>query len=159
MSATTPLTRSAPSHTELGKKMPFSNYKNTHKLKITRSPSFGGARQNTVPLNFTASADVPSNSMCHYWCSCLTWPWPNYVHLYQLHPFYALSCSTQLHFAADWKQPMTYVLSIKFIRLVVPDEWVKFRDTRLNRSLYIRPKVVVGAFSTVLWISITANRK
>ena len=52
-----------------------------------------------LPLNFTISADIRSNSLCHYCWSCLK-PWPNCAPLCQPHPFDALLCSTWLHFCS-----------------------------------------------------------
>ena len=75
----------------------------------TTSPPIGGARQNSTPLNFTISADDQSNSVCHYWWSCLE-PWPNYAPIcrpHGPHPFYTLLYSTWLHFATDRKQLVT----------------------------------------------------
>ena len=36
------------------------------------------------------------------------------------------------------------VIYESFVRLTVPDQYVKFRDPRLNRSLEIRPETVGG---------------
>ena len=47
------------------------------------------------------------------------------------------------------------VISSRFVRLIVPDNFVKFCDPRLNCSLEIRPKVLV--FDRFFWI--TSTRK
>ena len=62
-----------------GQQAKMSNGLDNRKLVnlSTRSPPVGGPRHNAAPLHFTISANVHSNSVCHYWWSCLK-PWPNY---------------------------------------------------------------------------------
>ena len=52
------------------------------------------------------------------------------------------------------------VLSAIFVRMIVRDKFVKFRDPGLNRSWEIPPEAVEGGiFDRFLKTSITANRK
>ena len=62
--------------------------------RVTRSSPIctSVARQNAAPFDFTISADIQSNSVRHYWLSCVK-PWLNYAPLCWPDPFYALSCS------------------------------------------------------------------
>ena len=58
----------------------------------------------------------------------------------RLDTLYALSCSIQLNFAADWKQLLTsYPAGLK---APVGNKALKFGEPRLNRSQEILPKLV-----------------
>ena len=63
------------------------------------------------------------------------------MRLYATAPVLCLFCSRP-EAASD-------VVSDRFMRLAVPDKWLKFRDRRLNRVPEIRPKPSDAAFSTV----------
>ena len=70
-----------------------------------------------------------------------------------LDPFDALLCSIQLHCAAGWKEAKD-VISSSSVRLIVPDEAVKFRDPGLNRSRELRLEAVrYGNFGRLFTIA------
>ena len=56
------------------------------------------------------------------------------IQICQPDSFYALLCSIQLYyFAIDWEGASAVIFGM-FVRLIVPQNAVKFRVPRLNRS-------------------------
>ena len=80
-------------------------------LRLTRSPSIGGARQNAAPFNCTITEDafMPAAPVLRTFVQYLN-----------------AFCS--------WPDTASEVLSGCFVRTIVDDKRVKCRDPRLNRS-------------------------
>ena len=62
--------------------------------------------------------------------------WPSVPVLRTCVQYFIAFCS-RLETASD-------VVSSKFVRPIIPDKPVKFRDPHLNRSRYIPPEIIVG---------------
>ena len=78
--------------------------------------------------------------------------WPNYSILCRPHPFHVLLCSIY-SILQPTRNSAADVISDRFVRLIVPDMWVKFGDPRLNHSVNMRPEAIGDGI-----FAITADR-
>ena len=72
--------------------------------------------------------------------------WPNYALICRKHPFYALFVQSYLIAFCGRPDIASDVVSCRFVRLIVQDKLIKFRNPGLNLSREIPPEAIRGGF-------------